>query len=214
MTRPSPRNRLLIGSLLVLSAGLLLLAHDAESKGGFKKAVGAAVGGAAVKMVVSNSRASAESPATGASAPAAAAVPTVSVPIQKPVSSARYTPAQQVQQFDFSNKKDPFKPYVVAKTELPAGTARRAEKPLLPIHSFTLEQFRLIGVVADPKGNKAMVVDPSGKGYVLKVGMTIGRDEARITKIDTSGVDAVRQYRDENGKTRKETARISLPRKP
>lgn len=135
------------------------------------------------------------------------------VPIQQQTSSLRHAPAHQVQ-FDFSTKKDPFKPYVTVKPVTPPGTARQAEKPSLPIHSVSLEQFRLIGVVVDPKGNRAMVVDPSGKGYVLKVGMTIGRDEARITRIDTSGVETVRQYRDENGKTRKETVRIPLLRKP
>lgn len=59
-----------------------------------------------------------------------------------------------------------------------------------------------------------MVVDPSGKGYVLRVGMTIGKNEGRITRIDTSGVEVVEQFRDENNKVRKETIRIPLLRKP
>jgi len=68
-------------------------------------------------------------------------------------------------------------------------------------------------MVADPKGNKAMVVDPTGKGYVLKIGMTIGKNEGKIIRITTSGVDIVEQFRDETSKIRKETIRIPLLRK-
>ncbi|CAH2030789.1 pilus assembly protein PilP [Trichlorobacter ammonificans] len=190
MTRPSPKNKRLVAGVLVLASGLLLGAGGTGKTVTVQKTAGPA-----------------------ASAPPVAALPMVTVPIQKQTSSLRYMPAQHMQ-FDFSKKKDPFKPFLVVKPEAVAGSVKRVEKPLLPIHSFTLEQFRLIGVVADPKGNRAMVVDPSGKGYVLKVGMTIGRDEARITRIDTSGVEAVRQYRDEKGKAHKETARIPLQRNP
>ena len=135
--------------------------------------------------------------------------------ILKPASSAKLPPVA-VNQLDFSSKKDPFKPYASVKVTSPAELAkqRREMKPLLPIHSFDVSQFKLIGVVADPKGNKAMVVDPAGKGYVLKLGMTIGKNEGKITRIDTSGVDVVEQFQDDNNKVRKETIRIPLLRKP
>ena len=124
-------------------------------------------------------------------------------------------PSVIVNQLDFSTKKDPFKPYVSVKSLSSAELAKqkRDSKVLLPIHSFDVSQFKLIGVVADTKGNKAMVVDPSGKGYVLKLGMTIGKNEGKITRIETSGVDVVEQFQDDNNKTRKETIRIPLLRK-
>ena len=149
-----------------------------------------------------------------ASPPAKAAAPTPAQPsalVQRPVSSVKLPPAQ-TNQFDFSAKKDPFKPYIVV--DKAAAGKKSAGKDALPIHSFDVSQFRLIGVVADPKGNKAMVVDPQGKAYVLRLGMTIGKNEAKITQITTSGVDAVEQFRDDNNKIRKETIRIPLLRKP
>ena len=135
--------------------------------------------------------------------------------VQKTVSSLKMPPAQ-TNQMDFSTKKDPFKPYVAVKISTPAELAKQKQemKPVLPLHSFDVSQFRLIGTVADVKGNKAMVVDPTGKGYVLKVGMTIGKNEGKITRIESSGVDVVEQFRDENNKVRKETIRIPLLRKP
>ena len=135
--------------------------------------------------------------------------------VQKPVSSLKVPPAQ-VNQMDFSTKKDPFKPYISVKAVTPAELAKQKleMKPVLPLHSFDVSQFRLIGTVADVKGNRAMVEDPAKKGYVLRVGMTIGKNEGKITKIDSTGVDVVEQFRDENNKVRKETIRIPLLRKP
>jgi len=83
----------------------------------------------------------------------------------------------------------------------------------LPIHRFDVRQFRLIGVITGGRENLAEVVDPNGKGYVLKVGMTIGSNEGRIVSIATSGVEVLEQFRGENGKMRKERVRITLPRK-
>lgn len=146
--------------------------------------------------------------------PAPKAVTPVTV-VQKAVSSVKMPPAQ-VNQLDFSTKKDPFKPFISVKSITPAELAKqkRELKPTLPLHSFDVSQFRLIGTVVDSKGNKAMVVDPSQKGYVLKVGMTIGKNEGKIVRIDPNGVDVVEQFRDDNNKVRKETIRIPLLRKP
>jgi len=131
--------------------------------------------------------------------------------VQKQISSIKLA-APYANQLDFSTKKDPFKPYVIAKAVTSVDVHKI--KAQLPIHSFDVSQFRLIGVVDDARGNKAMVVDPTHKGYVLKVGMTIGKNEGRIVRIDTKGVEVVEQFRDENNKVRKETIRIPLLRKP
>lgn len=137
------------------------------------------------------------------------------VTVQKAISTVKMA-SVQTNQLDFSAKRDPFKPFISLKAATPTelNKLKRNIKPQLPIHSFDVSQFRLIGTVADPKGNKAMVVDPAGKGYVLKVGMTIGKNEGKITRIDTSGVDIVEQFNDDNNKIRKESIRIPLLRKP
>lgn len=136
-------------------------------------------------------------------------------PVQKPVSSALRLPPPPVTQFDFSNKKDPFKPFAIVKAapSVSPGSERKALRDALPIHSFDVGQFKLIGIVTGGKENKAMVTDPNGKGYVLRVGMTIGKNEGRITAITNNGVDVIEQFRDDNGRVRKENIRITLPRK-
>jgi len=137
-------------------------------------------------------------------------------PVQKPVSSSvKLTVQPQGNQFDFSSKKDPFKPPVLIKAASAPTPAelKRAFLSGLPIHSFDVSQFRLIGVVTGGKENQAMVVDPNGKGYVLKIGMSIGKNDGRITAINANGVDVLEQFKDDNGRVRKENIRITLPRK-
>jgi type IV pilus assembly protein PilP len=136
---------------------------------------------------------------------------------QKPMSSAalRLAPPPSSNQFDFSGKKDPFKPDIIVKSA-PSSTSGDLQKALqagLPIHSFDVSQFRLIGIVTGAKENQAMVVDPNGKGYVLKIGMTIGKNEGRVAAIGATGVDVVEQFKDDSGRVRKENIKITLPRK-
>jgi type IV pilus assembly protein PilP len=137
--------------------------------------------------------------------------------VQKPVSSSiKLTPPpQQGNQFDFSSKKDPFKPFAAVKAvNAPSqDELKKAAHDGLPIHNFDVSQFRMIGIVTGGKENQAMVVDPTGKGYVLKVGMLIGKNDGRIISISTAGIDVLEQFKDDNGRVRKENIRITLPRK-
>lgn len=134
--------------------------------------------------------------------------------VQKPLSSAQPAAAPAVSQFDFSKKKDPFKPFITVKAAPAdnAGSGGRSRNSL-PIHSFEVNQFKLIGIISGGKDSQAMVTDPGGKGYVLKTGMTIGRNGGKVTSISSRSVDVLEQFRDDNGRVRKETIKLTLPRK-
>lgn len=137
-------------------------------------------------------------------------------PVQKQASSAALRlPPPLVNQFDFSNKKDPFKPFVAAKVETKNTPAarKRALRNALPIHSFDVSQFKLIGIITGGRENQAMVTDPGGKGYVLKVGMSIGKNDGKIISISSNGVGILEQFTDDNGRVRKENIKLTLPRK-
>jgi len=136
---------------------------------------------------------------------------------QKPMSSSsvKLPPPPSGNQFDFSGKKDPFKPDISIKavTATLPEDMKKVFQSGLPIHSFDVSQFKLIGIITGAKENQAMVVDPNGKGYVLKTGMTIGKNDGRITSVNINGVDVVEQFRDDSGRVRKENIKITLPRK-
>ncbi len=157
------------------------------------------------------------SPQPPASAPAQPPTPAAvqPKPVQKQVSSAVSLAAPPVNTFDFSTKKDPFKPFVVVKAVPKNGqeSSKHSSRNSLPIHSFAVSEFKLIGIITGGRDERAMVTDPAGKGYVLKVGMLIGRNNGRVVSITSGGVDVVEQFRDDNGRVRKETIKLTLPRK-
>ncbi len=145
--------------------------------------------------------------------PAGAVAPKVLPAPQLQISSAVSGNNAAEMHFDFSSKKDPFKPFVETKPSPPPAAARTERKASLPIHSYDVRQFKLIGVVTDGENSRAMVTDPSGKGYVLRIGSIIGRNEGRVSTIARSRVEIVEQSKDDKGRVRKKRISITLPRK-
>jgi type IV pilus assembly protein PilP len=135
-------------------------------------------------------------------------------PVQIQTSSVSRIVLPSANQFDFSNKKDPFKPFVVIKSDKNNLESRdKVQNSSLPIHSFDVNQFKLIGIITGGRENKAMVTDPGGKGYVLKVGMLIGKNDGKVISISSNGVDILEQFKDDNGRVRKDHQILTLPRK-
>jgi len=147
-------------------------------------------------------------PAKSVPAPAANAVQAV----QKQPSSAK-TIENQATSLDFSNRKDPFKPFVVAKAQITKPAASTGNtKELLPIQSYELSKFKVVGIIVGLKENSALVIDPAGKGYVIKHGMLIGSNDGHVTRITATTIEVVESYND-NGRIRKRTSTLILPQK-
>ena len=206
MLKPLLKNKIILSVALAIAAVALFIPFHASGKG-LGKAITAAVGSNVGKSVASGPA----KPQTTQNVPNNPA-PQPEKPVFKQLSSLRI-PARTVTQFDFSTKKDPFRPFIEVKSPTAQATERRPSANALPIHSFDVSQFQLIGVVTGGQENKAMVVDPNKKGYVLKVGMTIGKNEGKVTAITQRGVEVLEQFRDDNGRVRKEQIKLTLPRK-
>jgi len=132
-------------------------------------------------------------------------------PVQKQPSSAKSsTPAASL--MDFTNRKDPFKPFV----NNPAQPAKQAQavskKDLLPIQNYELNKFKIAGIIVGLKENRALVIDPTGKGYVVKQGMLIGSNDGVVNRITPTTIEVIEKYND-NGHIRKVTSKLSLPSK-
>jgi type IV pilus assembly protein PilP len=136
-------------------------------------------------------------------------------PVQAQASSAK--PAQpQSAQFDFSSKKDPFRSYVqpAPPEQKPTVTQRKAMTAgLLPLQSYDVSRFKVSGIIVGLKENRALIVDPAGKGYVVKQGTAIGTNDGIITKITPSYLEVVETYREDNGQLRKRNVKLSLSQK-
>lgn len=140
--------------------------------------------------------------------------PQAKKPVQKQVSSATKE-GTAPRRFDFTAKRDPFKSFVA-----PAQKADKLAAPApvrwsggIPLQSYDVQQFKVIGLIAGLKENRGMVVDPTGKGYVVKEGMEIGRNNGRIVKITATSIEVLEQYRTDSGRTKKQIVRLTLPRK-
>ncbi|GAB4298823.1 MAG: pilus assembly protein PilP [Desulfuromonadia bacterium] len=132
--------------------------------------------------------------------------------LQQPLSSTRKPPVEQI---DFSKRRDPFKP-VIASVTPSAGSPEKKDREnpnLLPIQRYEVDRFRVTGIIAGLKENRAMIVDPEGKGYVAKVGMKIGPNDGRIVRITPQTVDVEESFRDDFGRLKKRTVRLALQRK-
>jgi type IV pilus assembly protein PilP len=148
--------------------------------------------------------------------PAPAAAPTSDAPAKAPV-QAQVSSAQPVASvspsLDFSGRKDPFKPFIQPKVEKQAAGSLPVAGSL-PIQGYTVEQFRVSGIIAGFKENKALIVDPAGKGYVVKAGMKIGNNNGVITKITPSYLEVAERSRDDvTGKITRRTVKLALPKK-
>lgn len=138
------------------------------------------------------------------------------LPVQKQATSAKNAVIGE-QPLDFSKKKDPFRPFAAEPVEQSQQKARAAVAAarvgLLPIQSYDVNKFIVSGIIVGLKENTALIVDPAGKGYVVREGMLIGINDGRISRIRASSIEVVEQYRDDNGLVRKRTIMLTLSKK-
>ncbi len=76
-------------------------------------------------------------------------------------------------------KPDPFRPFIqITPSEKLPKTAF-----LSPLQKYDISQLRLVAIITIPEGNVALVEDQQGKGYFLKQGTAIGRNDGKVKKI-------------------------------
>lgn len=131
--------------------------------------------------------------------------------VQQPLSSSR-SAAPSALSGDFATMKDPFKPFVTGAAG-PIAPKKNRFGQIIPILNYDLSQFSVKGIIIGLKQNSALIVDPTGKPYVVKAGMEIGRNDGKITKITTTYIEVFERYRDESGTLRKNTTKLMLPKK-
>jgi len=93
-----------------------------------------------------------------------------------------------------AGKVDPFLPLFEEKPVVPEGTAdaekqkKKRRMPLTPLERVDLSQLKLVGIIQAPSGNKALVEEASGKGYIIKKGTFIGIHAGRVVEIQKDRV--------------------------
>lgn len=119
--------------------------------------------------------------------------------------------------YDATGKADPFRPLFASEAErvLPAQQkVKRKRLPLTPLQRIDLGQFKLVGIILSRGGNKALVEEPSGKGYIIAKGTYIGQNFGRVKRILKDKVVVEEEIEDFlSGERKLQTTELKLQKK-
>lgn len=95
--------------------------------------------------------------------------------------------------YDPANRLNPFIPLFKPEqgkesVVQPDKSKRKKRMPQTPLERISLEQLQLRAVIRAPSGNRALVEDNSGKGYIIKNGTYIGLNSGIVTQINAESV--------------------------
>ena len=79
--------------------------------------------------------------------------------------------------YDATNKRDPFRSFVLDEAQ------RLTKHERGPLEQFDLSQLSVVAVVWGTKRPRALVTDPSGRGYVVQEGTPIGKNDGQVIRI-------------------------------
>jgi type IV pilus assembly protein PilP len=105
---------------------------------------------------------------------------------------------------------DPFVPIFKDTPEISTEAKEKKalpKRPLTPLEKVDLSQLKLVAIVRSASGNRAMVEDATGKGYVISKGSYVGRNGGRVVQIERDRAFIEEEVEDIFGKivvTRKE----------
>jgi type IV pilus assembly protein PilP len=113
-------------------------------------------------------------------------------------------------------KIDPFEPLFKEQKAIAQAPKEKRQKriPRTPLERIDLSQLKLVAIVLAASGNRAMVEEASGKGYILSTGTYIGTNAGKVVKIDKDQVIVAEEIEDVMGNVKIRNTELKLPRPP
>jgi type IV pilus assembly protein PilP len=97
---------------------------------------------------------------------------------------------EQEYRYNPEGKPDPFRSFVrVSLRDDPGGISS-------PLERFDLSQLTVTGIIWGPEVPRALIEDPAGKGYIVSVGTSIGKNKGKVVSIDDNLVLVKETYVD------------------
>ncbi|MEN8244967.1 MAG: pilus assembly protein PilP [Thermodesulfobacteriota bacterium] len=117
-------------------------------------------------------------------------------------------------------KIDPFVPLIRAETKKDGGglvaatrkSERKKRKPTTPLEKIELSQLSLKAIVRSAQGNKALVQEASGKGYIVTKGTFIGVNQGTVIDIQKDRVIVEEEVENIQGDITLKTRELRLPK--
>jgi type IV pilus assembly protein PilP len=156
--------------------------------------------------------------ATRAPTPAAAGSKTASGQPTTPSASQTAIAKSSSQERPIYNPKDkidPFEPLFRDKPSVALIKKKRKKRiPRTPLEKIDLSQLKLVGIILASSGNRALVEESNGKGYVIKNGTYVGTNAGKVVKIDKDKVVVAEEYEDVLGNVSLRNKELKLPKPP
>ncbi len=92
--------------------------------------------------------------------------------------------------YDPTEKTDPFRSYIRRQVTL------ESDETTSPLERFDLSQLTVMGIIWGVDEPRALVRDPTGKGYIVRAGTPIGKNKGRILRIEDNKVVVKETYLD------------------
>ena len=112
-------------------------------------------------------------------------------------------------------KIDPFEPLFRDKPTVASLKKKRKKRtPRTPLEKIDLSQLKLVGIILASSGNRALVEESNGKGYVVKKGTYMGTNAGKVVKIEKDKVIVAEEYEDFRGNVTLRNKELKLPKPP
>jgi type IV pilus assembly protein PilP len=120
--------------------------------------------------------------------------------------------------YDPKGKVDPFVPLLRDESAAVVAAKLRAvgdpNRPKTPLEKIDLGQLKLVAIITALGGNRALVEESSGKGYIIKEGTYIGLNSGKVVGIKADKVLVEEEFEDIYGKSITQKKEITLPKPP
>lgn len=135
--------------------------------------------------------------------------PVADAPAKKvvaPVQAAMATATKQEYVYDPTGKRDPFKSFMDTQKKV------RPSAPATVLQSYDLNTLRLVGIMMLPGKKVAIIEDPTGRGYHVKVGTPLGMNDGVVVDILNDEVVVEEKYMDATAQTKARKVSIKIPK--
>ena len=95
--------------------------------------------------------------------------------------------------YDAAGRRDPFRSFILDRLHEDESEVKG------PLEEYDLVQLEVAGLVWKADKRRALVIDPSGQGYVVEEGDKIGKNNGRVMAIGDSSLRVREEYVDFHG---------------
>jgi type IV pilus assembly protein PilP len=129
-------------------------------------------------------------PLNAAQATTAPGTPSASPPPVGDGSTLVKESMQLAASYDAEGRFDPFEPLFKEQQSPSMSNSRDKRKrvPQTPLEKVALAQLKVTAIIRAGSGNRALVEDATGKGYVVQVGTYMGLNSGQVTRIENDRV--------------------------